>query len=81
MIVNKNLIPRDPLPPAETSGIRPGTPGMTTRGMKEEEARLIGKLIARVIHEGRGNEQVIQEVRGQVFELCEAFPIYADLDL
>lgn len=81
MIVNKNLIPRDPLPPAETSGIRPGTPGMTTRGMKEEEARLIGKLIALVIHEGRGNEQVIQEVRGQVFELCEAFPIYADLDL
>ncbi|MCD6350478.1 MAG: serine hydroxymethyltransferase [Armatimonadetes bacterium] len=81
MIVNKNLIPGDPRSPRETSGIRPGTPGITTRGMKEEEARLIGKLIARVIHDGRGSESVIEEVRKQVLELCEAFPIYADLEL
>lgn len=80
IVVNKNLIPWDPLPPTETSGIRPGTPGITTRGMKEDEARLIGKLIARVIHEGRDNEQVLEEVRATVLELCEAFPIYADLE-
>ncbi|MBC7287018.1 MAG: serine hydroxymethyltransferase [Armatimonadetes bacterium] len=81
IVVNKNLIPGDPLPPTETSGIRPGTPGITTRGMKEPEARLIGKLIARVVHEGRDNESVLQEVRKQVLELCEAFPIYADLEI
>ncbi len=80
IVVNKNLIPWDPLPPTETSGIRPGTPGITTRGMKEEEARLIGKLIARVIHDGRDKPSVIEEVRKQVLELCEAFPIYADLE-
>ncbi len=80
IIVNKNLIPWDPLPPTETSGIRPGTPGVTTRGMKEQECHLIGKLIARVIHDGRKSERVIEEVRKQVEELCDAFPIYADLD-
>jgi glycine hydroxymethyltransferase len=80
IVVNKNLIPYDPLPPTETSGIRPGTPGITTRGMKEAEARLIGKLIARIIHDAPQNESVIYEVRQQVLELCEAFPIYADLE-
>jgi glycine hydroxymethyltransferase len=81
IVVNKNLIPWDPLPPRETSGIRPGTPAITTRGMKEEEARLIGKLIARVINDGRSNPQVIEEVRQKVLELCRAFPIYADLEV
>jgi glycine hydroxymethyltransferase len=80
MVVNKNLIPWDPLPPTLTSGIRPGTPAITTRGMKEQEARLIGKLMARVINDGRNNEAVLAEVRKQVLELCEAFPIYADLE-
>ncbi len=81
IVVNKNLIPWDPLPPWETSGIRPGTPGITTRGMKEDEARYIGKLIARVIHDGRDNESVIEEVRKKVLELCEAFPIYMDIEM
>jgi glycine hydroxymethyltransferase len=79
MVVNKNLVPLDPLPPAETSGIRPGTPGMTTRGMKEAEMVTVGKLISKVIHEGRGNEDVIKSVRQQVREICDAFPIYPGL--
>lgn len=84
MCCNKNLIPGDPASPAETSGIRPGTPAVTTRGMKEPEMQLIGKWIARVIHDGRKedgtpNETVIAEVRDQVAQLCEAFPIYEDL--
>ncbi len=85
MVVNKNLIPNDPLPPTETSGIRPGTPGLTTRGMKEAEMHQIGKWIARVIHEGHDgqgnpNEKVLAQVRQQVRELCEMFPIYEDLE-
>lgn len=81
IVVNKNLIPWDPLPPRETSGIRPGSPAITTRGMKEEEARYIGKLIARVINDGRKAPRVIEEVRKLVLELCRAFPIYADLEI
>ncbi|MCD6361803.1 MAG: serine hydroxymethyltransferase [Armatimonadetes bacterium] len=79
MVVNKNLIPGDERSPDETSGIRPGTPGMTTRGMQEPEMQLVGKLIARVIKEGRNNDKVLAEVRKQVLELCEAFPIYEHL--
>lgn len=84
MVVNKNLVPNDPLTPAETSGIRPGTPGMTTRGMKEAEMILVGNWLARVIHEGRDadgspNEEVLNAVRGEIEELCEAFPIYQSL--
>lgn len=79
MIVNKNLIPHDPAPATETSGIRPGTPGLTSRGMKEPEMKLIGQWMARVIHEGRDKPEVLQEIRDEVRELCEAFPIYDDL--
>jgi glycine hydroxymethyltransferase len=84
IVVNKNLVPNDPLPPRETSGIRPGTPGMTTRGMKEPEMVKVAQWIARVIHDGRKsdgtpNEAVLDEVRSQVEELCEAFPIYQSL--
>jgi glycine hydroxymethyltransferase len=79
MVVNKNLIPNDPTPPAVTSGIRPGTPGMTTRGLKEPEMIQVGKWIARVIHEGKRNPEVLDEVRGEVEEMCAAFPIYVDL--
>lgn len=76
IVVNKNAIPGDPLPPNQTSGIRPGTPGLTTRGMQEPEMQQIGTMMARVIHEGRDNDRVLAEVRQQVLELCEAFPIY-----
>jgi len=76
IVVNKNLVPGDQRSPDETSGIRPGTPGLTTRGMQEPEMEQVGKMIARVIHERRENQKVITEVRQQVRELCEAFPIY-----
>mgnify|MGYP000901076598 FL=1 len=79
IVVNKNAIPGHPLPPNQTSGIRPGTPGLTTRGMQEPEMQQIGKMMARVIHDGRGNDKVLAEVRAQVEELCEAFPIYEHL--
>ncbi len=71
--VNKNAIPFDPEKPAVTSGIRIGTPVMTTRGMREEEMRLIGQLIAEVLQdvpdEGRQ-----RRVRRKVRELCQQFP-------
>jgi glycine hydroxymethyltransferase len=79
MVVNKNLIPNDPTPPAVTSGIRPGTPGLTTRGMKEPEMIRVAQWIGRVIHEGKKNPAVLDEVRQEVRELCDAFPIYMDL--
>jgi glycine hydroxymethyltransferase len=81
MVVNFNLIPWDPCPPREASGIRPGTPGITTRGMKEEEAALVGKLLARVINDAPTSPAVLDEVRAQVLDLCHAFPIYADLEI
>ncbi len=76
--VNKNAVPFDPLPPTKTSGIRIGTPAMTTRGMKEEEMRLIARLIAQVIQNVEDNE-VIERVGKQVVELCEQFPLYPEL--
>jgi len=79
IVVNKNTIPNDPLPPTETSGIRPGTPAVTTRGMKEQELHQIGKLIARVVHDKGEHEETIDAVRQEVLELCESFPIYHDL--
>ncbi len=76
--VNKNAVPFDPLPPTKTSGIRIGTPAMTTRGMKEEEMRLIARLIVEVI-ENPQDEKVIEKVRREVIELCEQFPLYPEL--
>ncbi len=79
MVVNKNLIPGDERSPDETSGIRPGTPGLTTRGMQEPEMQHVGNMIARVIRQGRNDDKVLAEVRKEVLELCEAFPIYEHL--
>ena len=79
MVVNKNLIPGDERSPDETSGIRPGTPGLTTRGMQEPEMHRIGKMITRVITEGRNDDKVLAEVRKEVLDLCEGFPIYEHL--
>ncbi len=76
--VNKNAVPFDPLPPTKTSGIRIGTPAMTTRGMKEEEMRLIAKLIGEVLNNIE-DEKTIEKVRLQVTELCEQFPLYPEL--
>jgi glycine hydroxymethyltransferase len=76
--VNKNAVPFDPLPPVKTSGIRIGTPAMTTRGMKENEMRRIAKLISKVI-KNITDEKVIHQVRREVIELCEEFPLYPEL--
>ena len=73
--VNKNAIPFDPQKPFVTSGIRVGTPAMTSRGMKEPEARKIAQLIAKIINE---KEAAFDYVKEEVAKLCKAFPLYAD---
>lgn len=76
--VNKNLIPFDPESPMVTSGIRIGTPALTTRGMKEKEMAVIARLIDQTI-EQRNDEQALEQVRADVLGLTTAFPIYQDL--
>lgn len=73
--VNKNAIPFDPEKPAVTSGIRIGTPAVTSRGMREEEMRLIGQLIAEVLQEVTDAE-CHRRVKDKVRELCQQFPLY-----
>lgn len=73
--VNKNTIPKETLSPFVTSGVRIGTPAVTTRGMKEAEMVQIAQWIARIIHEG---ETAISEVKQEVLALCARFPLYAD---
>ncbi len=72
--VNKNAIPNDPRPPVQTSGIRLGTPAMTTRGFGPEEMRLTGRLIADVLY-NLDDEVVRERVRAQVRELVAQFPL------
>jgi len=73
--VNKNGIPRDPQKPMVTSGIRLGTPAVTTRGFKEAEVRLTANLIADVL-DGQGAESVLASVREKVASLTRQFPVY-----
>jgi glycine hydroxymethyltransferase len=75
--VNKNAIPFDTNPPMKPSGIRIGTPALTTRDMKEPEMRQIGRWIAEALQH-RTDAAVLGKVRRQVTELAEAFPLYAD---
>ena len=75
---NKNAIPFDPQPPAIASGVRIGTPGVTTRGMKEEEIDIIGELIVEAIKNGE-NQEVLTSCKKRVNDLCSRFPIYKDL--
>lgn len=74
---NKNAIPFDSKPPAITSGIRLGTPALTTRGMKEDEIKLIGGLILNAF-KNIDDDQELQSIKGQVKELTQQFPIYTD---
>ena len=74
---NKNAIPNDPEKPFVTSGIRLGTPAVTTRGMKEPEMEIIGNLILRVLN-NINDENIIKEVKNDVTELTGKFPLYKD---
>jgi glycine hydroxymethyltransferase len=73
--VNKNAVPNDPRPPFVTSGLRIGTPAITTRGFREDESRQVGGLIADVL-DGMGDEAVVARVRDAVMDLCRHFPVY-----
>ena len=75
--VNKNSVPNDPQSPFVTSGIRVGTPAVTTRGFKEAEIREITGWMCDVMDDLE-NEQTITRVREQVLSLCSRFPVYAD---
>jgi glycine hydroxymethyltransferase len=73
--VNKNAIPYDTNPPMKPSGIRIGTPALTTRGMKEQEMRTIAKWIVSAL-EHRGDPGKLAQIRGEVLEMAERFPLY-----
>ncbi len=74
--VNKNAVPNDPESPFVTSGLRLGTPAITTRGFGEEETRLVSTWIADVLDD-LDNEETISRVRDDVLALCRRFPVYA----
>jgi glycine hydroxymethyltransferase len=74
--VNKNTIPYDTNPPLKASGIRVGTPAMTTRGMMEPEMRLIAAWIARALDQ-RNDDVALEKIRKEVAELANRFPLYA----
>jgi glycine hydroxymethyltransferase len=74
--VNKNAIPNDTNPPLKPSGIRIGTPALTTRGMKEPEMRTIAKWIAKALDQ-RNDDAALERIRGEVAELANKFPLYA----
>jgi len=76
--VNMNTIPNDPQKPTVTSGIRIGTPALTTRGMKETEMKIIGEVIASIVN--APNDIVLKEKNSKIVkELCDAFKVYEDL--
>jgi glycine hydroxymethyltransferase len=73
--VNKNAIPYDANPPLKPSGIRIGSPALTTRGMREPEMHTIAKWITQALDQ-RNDPQALRRIRGQVLELVESFPLY-----
>ncbi|OGA20918.1 MAG: serine hydroxymethyltransferase [Betaproteobacteria bacterium RIFCSPLOWO2_02_FULL_67_26] len=75
--VNKNAVPNDPQKPTVTSGVRIGSPAMTTRGFKEIEAEQLANLIADVL-DAHDDTKVIQRVAGEVKKLCAKFPVYGN---
>ena len=78
--VNKNTIPYEPGSPFNPSGIRLGTPAVTTRGFKESEMRVVGESIAKII-DNHSDKNVIKSVKRDILELCKDFPLYPSLDV
>jgi len=78
--VNKNTIPYEPNTPFNPSGIRLGTPALTTRGMKESEMKVIGGCIAKVI-DNYSEKSVIEKAKKDILELCKDFPLYPGLEV
>lgn len=76
--VNKNTIPFDPNPPLTPSGIRLGTPALTTRGFKEEDMKVVASCIADSIEQAR-DEKILDDVKQRVAKLCKKYPIYKNL--
>jgi len=74
IVTNYNTIPEDPAPPANPSGIRIGTPAITTRGMKQEQAELIASFINRIV-DNIDDDSVIEKVGKEVLLLCSQFPV------
>jgi len=79
IVVNKNSVPFDKRGPRIASGLRLGTPAMTTRGMKEDEMKIIAGFIRKVL-ENRGSDNILTEVREAVLDLCSGFPIYQHME-
>jgi glycine hydroxymethyltransferase len=77
---NFNTIPFDPNPPMDPSGIRLGTPALTTRGMKEEEMKIVGQAIAQLLKNIR-SEEIKKEAKETVQELTKKFPIYKNFSV
>lgn len=78
IMANKNVIPYDPENPVVTSGLRFGTPALTTRGMKEPEMERIAEIVHNALSNS-DNETILKQLHVQVRDLCEAFPIYQEL--
>ena len=77
---NKNSIPFEPGTPFNPSGIRIGTPAVTTRGFKESDMKVIGGCIAKVI-DNYEDKKIISAARGEILELCRNYPLYPDFDI
>jgi glycine hydroxymethyltransferase len=75
MTVNKNAVPNDPRPPSISSGLRIGTPAVTTRGFKEREVRQLSNWIADVL-DRLGDAAVLERTRAGVMAMCRQFPVY-----
>ena len=73
--VNKNAVPNDPQSPFVTSGIRIGTPAITTRGFKEQESKQVATWICDII-DNMGDDSVVERVKSEVHDLCARFPVY-----
>ena len=80
IVANKNAVPYDPEPPMVTSGVRIGTPALTTRGMEEEELREIGGMIGKII-KNPDNKQIREEVKQRVSNLLDRFELYENTDI